>query len=94
MHDEQWSSSKVTAAAVWTWTAGLMGCAWVAWFLFAFDLKHLPDMFGYTACASSAVAAVASIKCYTVRICRLLRITAGLEPADDSERPRPIYPVR
>lgn len=83
MHDSQVSASKVITAVLWVWTGAILAAAWTVW---VFDQKDLSAMFGFTACASSAVAATSQIRCYTLRVCGLLRVVHGL---DESAPPVP-----
>lgn len=76
MDDGQWSACKVVATMLWGWTTL---CGVLMWASLVTGHEGLMHALGFTACASSAVAAVMSIKCYTVRICTLLRAQALLD---------------
>lgn len=73
-----------------TTVALLMAAAWIAWFA---GTESAWMMLGLTACATSAAAAVAHVRCYAVRICDLVRVNlkriSDLER--DSSRPRPLH---
>lgn len=71
--------------ACWLAVVGLMALAWVAWLLGAPMLFSV--LVGQTACAMSAVAAVVQIRCYSARVCRLIRVTAGIERPGASIEP-------
>lgn len=86
MHDSQVSASKVITAALWTWVGAVMVAAWIVWLN---DLHELAVMFGFTACASSAVAATSSVRCYSLRVCGFLRMIHGLDGQPPSG-PRPL----
>lgn len=61
---------------LWAW----VGCTIVAgWALMWADVPYMAQMLGFTACASSAVAAVAHVRCYFLRVCRLIRVTHGVD---------------
>ena len=70
MRDGHISISKVITLALWTWMVVLIVLAWVA---FADGLGRVPFLLGLTGCASSAVAATAQIRCYTLEVCRIMR---------------------
>jgi hypothetical protein len=79
MHDNAISLSKLITAALWAWVALLFAAAWGTWLWHDSDIWM---MLAFTGCASSALAATAQIRCYSLRICGLLRATAGTSPAD------------
>lgn len=78
MHDSSISVSKVITAALWAWVVMVLLAAWTAWL---FGHHELAAMLGLTACASSAAAATAHIRCYMVRTCGLLRAVSDHEGA-------------
>ena len=91
MNDEpQYSRGVVLAAAGWLSTALLLLIAWVAWAVGGPENIHIVLLTSQTACALSAVAAVLHLRCYAARICRLIRVTAGMQgpDADIREIPR------
>lgn len=79
MHDNSIPTSRVITGALWTWVILVLLAAWI---VFAVGYHELAAMLGLTACASSAAAATAQIRCYTLRVCALLRVTAGLDGGD------------
>ena len=83
MHDNAIPISRVVTGALWTWVLLLLTAAWIVWGVAG---QHGAGvMLGLTACASSAAAATAQIRCYTLRVCALLRVTSGLEDAPTIE---------
>ena len=83
MHDNAISASKLAAYALWAWVALLFAVAWLTW---AFgDHETLWMMFAFTGCASSALAATFQVRCYSLRVCALLRATHGLDTPPPSE---------
>lgn len=82
MHDSSISASKVVTAALWAWVAGLFIGAWVTWAVSDHDVWM---MLALTGCASSALAATAHIRSFSLQICALVRVIGGLECADRSE---------
>lgn len=68
------SRTRLITLALWTWTLTVLAAAWVAFALGHLGLFHA---LGFTACASSAVAATAQIRCYAVNLCTQIR-AAGL----------------
>lgn len=84
MIDGEISISKVVTVALWTWTVLVMGGAWLAW---TDGLESLWMMLGFTACASSAVAATAQIRCYAIALHAAFR---GVALAEEGRRVRPL----
>ena len=73
---------RLVTPAAWVSTLSLLACAWVA---FVFRHDDLAALLGLTGCASSAVAATFTIRCYAVHLERLIRAAGGLPSL---ERPR------
>lgn len=87
MEDEpRWSNGSIATFALWAFTLFVLVCSWSLWAVVGADIHHLPILFGESACVLSAAAAVAQIRCYVARVCRLLRITAGLQHPDATVR--------
>ena len=77
MRDSSISTSKLVTALLWAWVTLLFAAAWLVW---ALDRdSDLWMMLALTGCVSSAMAATSQIRCYSLRICGLLRATARLE---------------
>lgn len=73
------------AAAGWVATAALLVAAWMAWALGGPDSIYFALLIAETACVTSAVAAVLQIRTYSARVCRLIRVTHGIEHPRDAE---------
>lgn len=82
MRDSQISASKIITAGLWAWVLVVLAAAWVVWLA---GHHQLAAMFGFTSCASSAVAATGQIRCYTLRVCGLLRAVGGLDIPESGE---------
>lgn len=86
MNDEpQYSRGVVVTAAAWLATGMLLLVAWLAWAMGPVENVHFAVLVAETACVVSAVAAVAHLRCYAARICRLIRVTSALERPHDAE---------
>ena len=79
MYDRSVSTSKLITGVLWGWVAALFLAAWVTWWYES--TGDLWMMLAFTGCASSALAATSQIRCYSLRICGLLRATGQLEDA-------------
>lgn len=66
---------------LWSW---VLCSIIVGWVLMWSGYTSSAQMLGFTACASSAVAATAHIHCYFKRVCRLIRATYGIERPEPS----------
>lgn len=89
LEDEaRFSTSSVVAMASWLTSLVLL---LVAWGLFAGgDHMYLAILLAETGCVVSAVAAVVQIRCYSARVCRLIRVANGLErPTEAAIQPFP-----
>ena len=82
MRDGQVPTSKIITFVLWAWTGFVLIGAWAAWLA---GRHELAAMVGFTACASSAVAATSQIRCYTLRVCGLLRIVGSLDGPHQAE---------
>lgn len=78
MEENYVSRTQVTAALAWAVVAGLMGGG-VAVLVLAPDRWAWALLLTAGSCATSAVAATLTIKGYAVRLCSVIRATAGLE---------------
>ena len=85
MYDGSVSTSKLITIALWAWVILLLSAAWIVW---ALGKHEGAAMLGFTACASSAAAATSQIRCYSLRVCALMRVTPG------GEREAQIRPLR
>lgn len=86
MNDEpQYSRGVIVAAIGWATTALMLLVAWTAWILGGPEHAYFALLVAETACATSAVAAVLHLRCYSARICRLVRVANGLERPGDAE---------
>lgn len=74
------STSRVLALTTWGCTAFLVATAWIAWLVF--DQSTLAALLCMTGGSMSAAAAVMTIRCYAIRLGRLIRVTAGLSESD------------
>lgn len=80
MTDGNVSVSKLIAVLLWAIVAMLVGFAWLGYYM---GLGQLSNLLGFTACATSALAAVFQIKCYAVRAVTLI---CALDRADRQGR--------
>lgn len=85
MNDGYVSRSCIIASTLWGAVVLLLAGAW--WFGLRADQPLVAQLLAATACATSAVAATAHIRCYAIRVMNLVRVTAGLES------PRTLRPV-
>lgn len=77
MHDQYVSRASVLAVVLWSKSAV---CLTVVWVLAAFDVPmRWEGAVGAVAVISAVLAAVWQVRLYTMRICNLVRATAGLE---------------
>lgn len=86
MQERQITLGKLVTIGLWTGVVALIGAGWLA-HLGANDT--LAQMLGLTACATSAAAAACQVRCYVMRLARLVRATAGLR-----SEPEPLQSVR
>lgn len=75
MQDSTVATSKLITSALWAWVAALFIAAWLTYAITTHDIWM---MLAFTGCASSALAATSQIRCYSLRICGLLRVASGL----------------
>jgi hypothetical protein len=68
--------ASIVTTALWAIVLGLIVGMWV---MLAVGHPHAASAFGFTGCATSAVAATASIRRYACRTFRLIRTLHGLE---------------
>lgn len=81
MHDSSISTSRLLAAFSWAITLLLLIAAWCAQYLLANG--ELAQLIGYTACAASAVSAVAHIRAIAVRSVRHIVLAVNSGSASD-----------
>lgn len=80
MNERTTSTDMVVAGIAWTVVVLLLTSGWL---LLGAGNWQVGLMLGLTACAASAFAAVRHIRCYTVRLCALVRNCAGLVDSQD-----------
>ncbi len=83
MDDGTISTCRAVAGVLWTIVISLMVAAWI---VLLWGPHPIAGMLAATGCAMSAVAAVAQIKCYSTSVCRLIRVTNGLQSPDAEVR--------
>lgn len=76
------STSRVVAVAAWGVTGSLVFMSWLV--LLAYDLPALAAMLCMTGGVFAVPAGVLSVRCYFVRLGRMIRVTAGLAPELES----------
>lgn len=64
--------------ALWSWVVLAIAVGWIC---SAAGQQHLAVMLGLTACASSAIAATATIRLFALRTQALIRTMRDIEPA-------------
>lgn len=65
------STCNVIAGGLWVTVISLLVAAWVT---VIWGPPVIAGMLAATACATSAVAAVAQIRCYSLTVCRNIRV--------------------
>lgn len=83
MEDGTISTCRAVAGVLWTAVISLMVAAWV---VLLWGPHEIAAILAATGCCMSAVAAVAQIKCYSTSVCRLIRVTNGLQSPDAEVR--------
>lgn len=86
MHDGSISTSKLIAASLWAISAAVLGAAWIAW---GQGEPGLAIMMASSSVLPAAAAGVAQVKCYSLRLCGLLRVVA-----DDQDEMPPLRSLR
>lgn len=76
MRDSTVQTSRLITTLLWTVVSLLLAASWVTW---ATGTRSVWMMLAFTGCLTSAVAAVSQIRCYTLRVCGLLRATGVIE---------------
>jgi hypothetical protein len=82
MHDSSIQLSRLITAVLWFMAASMFLAAWT---VALFANWHVAVMLGFTGCLFACLAGVSQVRCYTLRICGLVRVVGGLEipePAD------------
>ena len=87
MHDASVPMSRLVTLATWFITGDLISAAWIAYLVGDDGVAHL---LGYTACCASAVAATCNVRCYALRLSRLVRAVGGLTEPE----PRVLHALR
>lgn len=80
MHDVAVSMSKVVTAALWVLSLLLLLAAWIVGL--TYGIHTVSVLLGFTAVIVAAMAGVSQVRLYTLRVCGIMRATAGLVPAD------------
>lgn len=80
MYERSIDLFELLTVVLWVLAGALLAAAWVSWVLGMGD--QLSALFGFTACATSAVAATCNIRCFAARLARLVRL-AGQLPAPE-----------
>lgn len=62
---------KIATIAAWTAVLLLLGAAWVS--VLVLDRWRYGGLFGLTACAISAMAAALQVRCYILRLAKMIR---------------------
>lgn len=76
MNDTSISTSRLITATLWVLAGLTFAAAWVAWW--ATD-HELAVMIATTGVLPLGAAATSQVRCYTLRVCGLLRATGGFE---------------
>jgi hypothetical protein len=76
MHDGSIQISRLITAVLWITTALLYAAAWVVTLTASW---HIGAMLAFTGCLFAGLAGVSQVRCYSLRICGLMRVTAGLD---------------
>lgn len=88
MNDEpRFSTYSVIAMTCWVATGLLLAVAWVSWMVGG--EPYVAILVAETACVGSAVAAVAHIRVYVARLCRVIRVGSGLQSPSADVRDLP-----
>lgn len=83
MNDRSISASSTITTALWAWAFLLLLSSWG---VMAFHGPwELAAMLGFSTCVFTGVAATSQIRCYTLRMCQLIRVAHGLEYEPDPE---------
>lgn len=90
MQDSSIPASRVISFALWAVVAGFMIAAWLVLFAGEADVAI---MIGLTGCVAAATAAVATIRCYSLRLCAVLRIISINQRGQDGGDGRSVRPV-
>ena len=77
------STTKLVTDILWAIVVALIVAGWTIG-LITRDYK-IPIMLVGTASTASAAAVVAHIRCYTLRMANLIRVTAGLAPTTSED---------
>lgn len=81
---------KFAMMAAWLAVATLIALSGVTMLL---GHLHVGQWFGFAACALSAYAATANIRCYMVRIASMIRSLHDMEPSATQRRNLPVRQV-
>jgi hypothetical protein len=82
MHDGSIQISRLITAVLWI-TTGLFYLA--AWIVTLSASWHIGAMLALTGCLFAGMAGVSQVRCYSMRICGLMRMTAGLDMPPSAE---------
>lgn len=76
MHDGSIQVSRVISGSLWLLTCLIYLAAWIVGLAVSWRVGVL---LGFTGCLVCCMAGVSQIRCYSLRMCGLVRATAGLE---------------
>lgn len=84
VNDSYISRNGLVVAVSWMAVAACMVGAWVT-ALVSPNVWIIAAVLAATGCVLTGVAVVAHMRCYSARLCSLVRVTAGLEAPDDAQ---------
>lgn len=77
--------SKIVTVCLWTITLFSFVASWAVWFLHD---ERMAVMLATTAVIPLAAAVLSQIRCYTLRVCEVMRVTSGVASAASLHRLR------
>lgn len=80
------STQRMLANGLWGAVVALISAAWIIVLFASHDDRRIGYMLAVTSLAVSAAATVAHLRCYHMKLARLVRLTSGLQEPSD-ERP-------
>lgn len=82
MIDRTFSMNIAIATGLWVLVGLLLASAWLVMLVGDW---HVAAMLGFTSCVSCGLAVTGQFRCYTMRLCAMLRAAAGLQIEDGGE---------
>lgn len=76
MLEPEVSLGKIVSFGLWTLALAMLLAAWLVWALASHEFG---EMMAFTACVVTGGAATASMRCYSVRLSRIIRGTATIK---------------